>query len=193
MDAHTVDAIDAQIARREAAMTQLREEIESLRGARAIFLDDGPDDSPTPPVNSDTLSIASTPKPDTIGKEMYGAIFPMLYESGEKHRSDIMERLRSMGIHLPGDTPEQRTNYVGGFLRHGVQWNGLTLKSMAKEDPRLRGYWAVEGEPTAPITSPEQAPNCCDESGESRHLQPVASSNDKSDGASDNRHNADCQ
>ena len=186
-DSYTVDAIDAQIAWREATMAQLHDDIESLRRARAILLDGGPGDSPPPPVDSATPNIIPPPKAGTIRKEMYDAIFPLLVKSGILTRKDIAEQVMAMGIYLSGDTPEQRVTYLGGFLRHGVQWNGLMLKSMLREDPRLRGHWTVEDALAVPTASPGPAYNRPDESSESLQRQTVDSSNRKPDTASDNR------
>ena len=182
-----VDAIDKQIARREATMARLRDELEKLRSVRAIFLDDDPDDSPTLPVDSETASVAASPKVDTITTEVRNAVFTTLSEERPLRRKDIAERVMAMGVYLPGDTPEQQVSYLGGFLRHGVQWNGLVLKSLVRENPRLRGHWTLEGELEASAALPGPSLNHRDESDENLLRHSVDSSNDGLHRAADNK------
>ena len=187
MDTQIFDAIDKKIARREATMARLRDELEKLRGVRAMFLDDGPDDDPTPPVDSETVSITASPKADTITTAVRNAVFTTLSKERPLRRKDIAERVMAMGVYLPGDAPEQQVSYLGGFLRHGVQWNGLVLKSLARENPRLRGHWTLEGELEASAALPGPSLNHRDESDETLLQHSVDSGNEGLHRTADNK------
>ena len=140
---HALAELEASIEQRLARILQLNNEVDALRTAKQVLLDDVSAVAVTPPPKERVRSRLKFHRKDSHTTQVTDAIHASLTTEGELHRKVIVERIEAKGIQLGTGDPVR------------------ALSAYLSQDPRFtsdgRGYWRLAKEPQpASAKQPEE-------------------------------------